>query len=386
MSRAGGDRASARAALAEAFGADRIDGDAPLVARVADEEEAACAVRIATEHGLSVGPAGAVGRWDLVLDLSALADVAVHADSHLVEVGAGVSPAALEARLGDSGLTLGWSWLPEVPMGVLLGAEERGPEGSHAFPGWSPVAAVRAVLPDGRLFASKCAPRSAVGPDLKALIVGCLLDDRTQAAILTHVTLRVRPRPAMIRRLVFAFPEYGAAVGALAEALARDLVPDRVGLLDGGSRESILTWESHGEPRVAALRAAVVDEVCGLAGGRRLSTQARTRLERIAGNDEGAAGSGEVRAKAAEAPSLPETVLASCRWSQLASLRRALIEAFSGRVRVHVERALPEGPVALACVAAGAGGTARARIVQAGGRVGPSRVEEEILTRILRDA
>lgn len=348
----------------EACGADAVERtDGTLVARPKDLGAVRAVVAACRAAGAALALDGVEGEGGapIRLDLARLDQVRVNGESRFVEAGAGVTVAELEAALARHRLTLGWPETPEVPLGAYLAAAEPGPNGPAAFPGWSPVMGLEAVLLDGTAMKTRPAPRSATGPDLKALLVG----GRGRAGIITEAVLRVHEQPGLVRRLVFAFPEYAAAVAATVEALGRDLTPDRFGLLDGGPLETLLTWESHGEPRTVGLAAGLVDEVCGLSGGRRLATEARTGGGPLGAADDGAAGPEEIRAACEAADG--RTVAFTCRWSRLAVVRRALLEATRDGARVHAARALPEGVLALACVPEGLEETAAGAVRRAGG-------------------
>ncbi len=356
-----------REALVAACGASAVgiaDGGG-LRVRPPDPGSVARVVAACRDAGAPVALAGAdaaPGDQGVALDLEGLDAIEVNAESHLVRVGAGVPVDSLERVLHEARLTLGWPELPASPLGALLAAGEPGPGGAAALPGWSPVVALEAVLLDGTPLETTVAPRSATGPDLKALLVG----GQGRVGVITGATLRVHGLPQLLRRVVHAFPDYASAVAAAAECLGRDLLPDRFGVVDGGPEgEAHLTWERHGEARRVGLEATVVDEVCGAGGGRRVATEARTGLPRAGGGD-GAAGPVEVRRAI---PGDAEVLTALCRWSRLPVVRRALLEAVGDTARVHLARALPDGVVALLAVPAGRGDEAAEVARRAGCRL-----------------
>ncbi len=297
-------------------------------------------------------------------------------ESHLVSVGAGVTVASLEEELLKQGFTLGFKDCPGTPIGAWLAAGEPGPGSRRSFPGWSPVAALEAVLLQGAMVRTTLAPRSATGPDPKALLVGGC----GRLGVITKATLRVFPA-ARVKRLVMAFADVADAVGTVVEALGRQIVPDGFGLLDGGgSAETLLTWETSGEPGRVARASIAIDEVSASNGGRRLGSLVMEPGEEVKrSSDEvldgsflsGAAGPTEVRAAAARLQGKRAgTMIAlgfGARWSRVLLVRRALINEIGPGARLHLERALPEGGLGIACVAPSSAEAAREAIRRAGG-------------------
>jgi len=353
---------SLREEIVLAIGDDAVgvgDGGA-ILARPADADAASRVVAACTAAGVRVATAG-VGAADVLLDLSRLDDIRIDLESHLVHAGAGVDVAAIEAALSTEGLTLGWALALDAPVGGFLAAGEPGPGGASAFPGWSPVMALEAVLLDGTKMHTTLAPRSATGPDLKVLLVG----GKDRVGVITGVTLRVHAAAQLSRRVVYAFPDFGSSVDAVVETLGRDLFPERFGIVDGGAGESVLTWESQGEARRVALVVQSVEDACGGAGGRRLSAEARKDASGLHAGGTGAAGPEEIRASIGEASGVEVVV----RWSRLTVMRRAVLEAAGEGARVHVSRALPEGALTLVCAPDQAGAAMREAVRRAGGFV-----------------
>ncbi len=309
------------------------------------------------------------------VDLGKMKAVALDRESHLVNAFAGISVSDLEEYVSEHGFTLGLQDPPALAVGAWLALNEPGPGSRLAFPGWSPVAAVEAVLLEGSLIRTSRVPRSATGPDPKALLIG----GKGRLGVITRVTLRMYPA-ARGKRIVMAFADAADAVGAVIEALGQDLVPDAFGLLDGGISESVLAWEVRGDPGRVARVSLAIDEVAALNGGRRLASIVREpgaqgemlKEPEVPGlGDLGAAGPVEVRAAAARrAGRRPEPSVAigfGARWSRIVLVRRALINELGGSVRLHLEKALPEGGMGIACVDSENSPRARDIIRQAGG-------------------
>lgn len=135
-----------------------------------------------------------------------------------VEVGGGVTLAALDATLAAHQLTIG----PLSPRAKALTVHAflEGPDGGlRAIPGGrlEPIClAIVAVLPDGRVYRSHPSPRSAAGPDLVALMLG---GDR-RLGVITEATLRCFPFAAARRSQAFSFPSADAFVAAMMAALS----------------------------------------------------------------------------------------------------------------------------------------------------------------------
>lgn len=308
------------------------------------------------------------------VSLEGICDLEVDGENLLATVGAGVKVDALEEQLVSRGYTLGFQDPPAEPVGAWLAGSEPGPCCRRSFPGWSPVAALEAVLLEGTIVRTSLTPRSATGPDPKALLVG----GAGRLGVITRATLRIHPC-ARAKRIVMAFVDPGDALGAVVEALGRGLVPDSFGLLDGGVGETLLTWETNGEPGRVARGSLLIDEVAALNGGRRLGSLVRDpgsspslakEASAATPSHLGAAGASEVRAAACRFASKGAEARVAvgfgARWSRVLLVRRALLNSLGPGVRLHLERALPEGCLGIACVEADRAEEARAAIRKAG--------------------
>jgi glycolate oxidase len=125
------------------------------------------------------------------------------------------------------------------------------------------VLALEAVLPTGEVVrtGSKTV-KNVVGYDLTQLLIG----SEGTLAIVTEVTLRLVPKPAVQATLSAAFPGIAAAVDAVSRLLAARVVPATIELIDDVSLAAV---EAHLHRRVApdGTGALLIAEVDGLPGG-----------------------------------------------------------------------------------------------------------------------
>jgi len=141
---------------------------------------------------------------------------------------AGASVSDVEARLRASGLTLG-SQPPSIFRGRVADWLEgpyagRRVEGDRLAGG---VASVEAVLPDGLLFLSHAAPRSAAGPDVKNLLLG----GEGRYGQLVAATLKAEPVP---RTMEIAFAGDAQLLARWLLACVRDPLPPLGIVVDPG--------------------------------------------------------------------------------------------------------------------------------------------------------
>ena len=134
------------------------------------------------------------------------------------------------------------------------------------------VLALEAVLPTGEIVhTGSKAVKNVVGYDLTQLLVG----SEGTLAIITKVTLRLIPKPAVRAALTAAFSGVQEAVDAVTAVIARRVVPAAIELIDG---ESLRAVEAYvGRTIVPAGAAAMVIVECD-------GTQAAVdeELERVA--------------------------------------------------------------------------------------------------------
>jgi len=125
------------------------------------------------------------------------------------------------------------------------------------------VLALEAVLPTGEVIRTGSkAVKNVVGYDLTQLIVG----SEGTLAIVTQITLRLVPKPAVQATLQATFSSIGAAVDAVSRLLAARVVPATIELIDGASLGAV---ERHLKRAVApaGTSAMLIIEVDGVPGG-----------------------------------------------------------------------------------------------------------------------
>ena len=172
-------------------------------------------------------------------------------DAMWIRAFAGASVADVEARLRARGLTLG-----SQPPGIFRGtvaAWLEGPLAGRRVEGdrlASGVASVEAVLPNGLLFVSHAAPRSAAGPDVEQLLLGA----EGRYGQLVAATLKAEPVP---RTHDVAFAGDPARLGRWLLACVRDPLPPRsVEVASGVATSSFCTGTERLEARIGRAIAA----------------------------------------------------------------------------------------------------------------------------------
>ena len=125
------------------------------------------------------------------------------------------------------------------------------------------VLALEAVLPTGEIVRTGSkAVKNVVGYDLTQLLVG----SEGTLAIVTEITLRLVPKPAVQATLQATFAGIGEAVAAVSGLLAARVVPATIELID---RESLTAVERHLSRSLApdGTGAMLIIEVDGVPGG-----------------------------------------------------------------------------------------------------------------------
>lgn len=204
------------------------------VARPADAAEVEEILKVCSREGVRVVPWGGgtsvTGGVNVLpgpepavtVDLERLAGLArLDQRSGLAAFGAGTAGPALESALAAHGLTLGHfpqSWELSTVGGWVV-TRSSGQESLGAGRIEAMTAGLELVAPAGRLSLPPV-PASAAGPDLRQLVLG----SEGRLGVVTEVTLRVRPRPAMRRVEAFLLPSWEEGIEA-ARALLLDAVP-----------------------------------------------------------------------------------------------------------------------------------------------------------------
>jgi alkyldihydroxyacetonephosphate synthase len=133
------------------------------------------------------------------------------------------------------------------------------------------VAGLTVATPTG-LLRTGCAPASAAGPDLRHLFLG----SEGALGVITDVTVRVRPRPEVVRYEGWALHDFGAGIEAVRRLVQRGPAPAVVRLSDEtetalNAGVAVIIGYEASAPEVAAQAAAVAAEL-GAAGARPLGT------------------------------------------------------------------------------------------------------------------
>lgn len=234
----------------EICGAEHVswpDPTAALIVRPSTTAQVASLVRAARETGCRVCVQGrddqaqAAPEAGIVeLDLRRADQViALDATGAWVTVQAGLTPAALETRLAHEGFTLrchtaghGHRTLAEVLALPLPGL--------HGAAPFRRVIAVTAVWADGTTLRTRVSPRQAVGPDLRAFLVG----GHGACCVVTEVCLAVFPASVPSGFETVAFPELSSALDAALRlaGTAPPLSPLEQTLAPDGDRWLLHLW------------------------------------------------------------------------------------------------------------------------------------------------
>jgi glycolate oxidase len=160
------------------------------------------------------------------------------------------------------------------------------------------VLALEAVLPTGEIIrtGSKTV-KNVVGYDLTQLLVG----SEGTLAIITEITLRLVPKPALQATLRATFDDIPRAVAAVSGLLADRVVPATIELIDGVSLQAVEArlGRAVAPPGTGAMLIIEVDGVA--AGVEEEATAVTTACTRAGALDVRRAGSGEERERIWEA-------------------------------------------------------------------------------------
>ncbi len=234
----------------EICGAEHVswpDPSAALRVRPSTTAQVASLVRAARETGCRVCVQGrddqaqaapAAGIVELELRRADQV-IALDATGAWVSVQAGLTPAALEARLAHEGFTLrchtaghGHRTLAEVLALPLPGLHGPAP--------FRRVIAVTAVWADGTTLRTRVSPRQAVGPDPRAFLVG----GHGACCVVTEVCLAVFPASVPSGFETLAFPDLSCALDAALRlaGTAPPLSPVEQALAPDGDRWLLHLW------------------------------------------------------------------------------------------------------------------------------------------------
>jgi alkyldihydroxyacetonephosphate synthase len=325
-------------------------GDAPdAVIRPGSHDEVVAVLETCSAQRVAVVPyaggtsvvGGLVARRDefaavIALDVARLDSVTdLDEQSRTVTLGTGLRGTAAEARLNEAGYTLGH--FPQSYEGASIGgyAAARSAGQSSAGYGRFDEMVVGLVLatPSGTVRLGT-APMSAAGPDLRQLVLG----SEGVFGVITSVTVRVRPRPAVREFEGWRYDTFDQGVDAVrrlaqdgprptvlrlsdeAETAINLADPDVLGSGPGGCL-AVVGYEGSAED-VAARRAAGSSVLAG-AGGTTLGAEPgeawRTGRYRAP----------YLRDSLLDAGAFVETLETATFWSGLSELRTAVTGAIT---------------------------------------------------------
>jgi alkyldihydroxyacetonephosphate synthase len=325
--------------------------DAPdAVVRPADHDEVAAVVGWCSEHRVALVPfgggtsvvGGLVARRDgyagvLALDLRRLdALVSVDAESGTAVLQAGLLGPEAEAALAAHGLTLGH--FPQSFEHASIGGFAATRSSGQASAGYGRfdalVVGVTVATPLGTLSLGS-APASAAGPDLRELVLG----SEGAFGVITSVTVRVRPAPALRVYDGWRFDSFVEGTTALRDLAQSGLAPTVLRLSDenetavnlarpedvGGDSAGgalMVTGFEGTAASVATRRALVTDRLTALGG---------TPLGEEAGQAwaEGRFRAPYLRDSLLDVGVLVETLETATFWSGLARLHAAVTAALT---------------------------------------------------------
>ena len=240
-----------------------VDGVEPsVVVRPEHPDEAAEVVARCDEMGAAVAPRGggsqmALGnipeRVDVVLDMTALDEIVTYTPADLtLGVQAGISLAALQARLGEEGqhLPLDPPFAASATIGGLMATNTSGPRRVASGSFRDLVIGAETAGPDGTITKSGgMVVKNVTGYDLHKGHIGAL----GTLGLITRVYLKVAPLPTNERTAVYGYASVLDAGGAVGSIVGLPVAPTAVDLID---RRLVAAAEVPNRPWLLAARFA----------------------------------------------------------------------------------------------------------------------------------
>lgn len=240
-----------------------MDGVEPsVVVQPAHPDEAAAVLARCDEVGAAVVPRGAGAqmglgnipeRVDVVLDMSGLNELVTYTPADLtLGVQAGVSLAALQARLGKEGqhLPLDPPFAASATLGGLMATNTSGPRRVASGSFRDLVIGAETAGPDGAITKSGgMVVKNVTGYDLHKGHIGAL----GTLGLITRVNLKVAPLPTNERTAVYGYASALDAGGAVGSIVAQPVAPTGVDLID---RRLVATADLPNGPWLLAVRFA----------------------------------------------------------------------------------------------------------------------------------
>ena len=261
----------------------RVRGEEPpapaAVVFPASTEDVAAVLAWAGETRTAVIPRGAgsgvcggaqAEAGAVVLDLSRMDRITgVDAVSQTVRTEAGVRGDRLEEYLAGHELTVGH--YPQSIAISTVGGWIAASSAGQASTGFGAIEDMllgfTAVLAGGEILTSRAVPRSAVGPDLRRLLIG----SEGTLAVVTEATLACRARPAGLEWLAFGFPSVPALIDGLRELTRAETGAMVIRGYD--ETDAMLSFGPRGHPGGCVAILAFPTDLWGQAGRRRLAAQ-----------------------------------------------------------------------------------------------------------------
>lgn len=358
----------------------------------ADHEQVLAVLGVCAQHRVAVVPFGGGtsvvggveplrGDFDAVvaLDLRRLDRlIAVDPVSRTATLQAGLRTPRAEELLAAHGFTLGHQ--PQSYEYATIGGYAATRSSGQSSAGYGRfdgmVLSLRAATPRGTLEFGR-APGSAAGPDLRQLLLG----SEGVLGVITEVTVRVRPVPAVQRDEAWSFPDFATGTAALRRLAQDGLPPTLVRLSD--ETETYLNAALSGGDAVTGCIAVVAHE--GTAGhvAEHRERSARTLLEAggtylgeepVAHWRHSRYSGPYLRDSLLGAGVLAETLETATTWAALPRLREAVTASLTDTlatdgappvVTCHISHVYPEGASLYFTVAAAGGDDPAARWARA---------------------
>ncbi len=209
-------------------------------------EEVAGILKLANQHKLVVIPyglgsgvlGGAIPLGEAItVDMKRLNGLLdIDEISYLATVQAGMNGEIFEAALNRRHLTMGHfpQSLYISSVGGWLSCRSAGQASSRYGKIEDMVVGLKAVLPTGDFVDVRPAPRRAVGPSVKDILVGA----EGTLGIIVEATLRILPYPERETVHVIGFPNYAAGLEALRRIMQAELRPAITRLYDENEAKS----------------------------------------------------------------------------------------------------------------------------------------------------
>lgn len=273
----------------------RHQGKAPhqpqAVAYPETNEEVSSLLQAAAELGVPVTPWGlassVVGgplaaKGGVVMDLTAM-DKIININTHdmHVTVEAGLNGGVLEDRLQAQGLTLNHSpqSLYRSTVGGWLATRATG-HFSSCYGGIEDLCVgFKAVLPDGQVIEVGHAPRMAVGPDLRQVLIGsegCL-------GVITEVTMQVFHIAETREFETVTFPDVSSGIAAMRAIMLAglkpfllrfyDLAEARHAMKDANFTSPVMFLGTEGCTAMAQTELAEALKICAVQGGEEIGPE-----------------------------------------------------------------------------------------------------------------